>query len=164
MFRHSILGGIEHLDRRLGRCESGDLVMSAVTLGELEVGFAKSGSPDLARSDAAAVLSAVGVMPFDEDAARVFGRVQAGAPGSQRRLALNDAIANAEGRPVDLVDLQRAGPRLLTQSLTRGKRIVKRDSGVLARLLVKMWYLNADLMPLVRMIQDMRLKRFLRGR
>ena len=27
---------------------------------------------------------------------------------SQRRLALNDAIANAAGRPVDLVDLQRA--------------------------------------------------------
>ena len=82
---------------------------------------------------------------------------------SQRRLALNDAIANAAGRPVDLVDLQRAGPLVLTQALTRGKHIVKRDSGVLARLLVKMWYLNADLMPLVRMIQDTRRKRFLHG-
>ena len=82
---------------------------------------------------------------------------------SQRRLALNDAIASAAGRPVDLVDLQRAGPLVLTQALTRGKRIVKRDSGVLARLLVKMWYLNADLMPLVRMIQDRRRKRFLHG-
>ena len=82
---------------------------------------------------------------------------------AQRRLALNDAIASAAGRPVDLVDLQRAGPLVLTQALTRGKRIVKRDSGVLARLLVKMWYLNADLMPLVRMIQDTRRKRFLHG-
>ena len=82
---------------------------------------------------------------------------------SQRRLALNDAVANAVGRPVDLVDLQRAGPLVLTQALTRGKRIVKRDSGVLARLLVKMWYLNADLMPLVRMIQDTRRERFLHG-
>ena len=82
---------------------------------------------------------------------------------SQRRLALNDAIADAAGRPVDLVDLQRAGPLVLTQALTRGKRILKRDSGVLARLLVKMWYLNADLMPLVRMIQDTRRKRFLHG-
>ena len=83
--------------------------------------------------------------------------------GPHRRLALNDAIANASGRPVDLIDLHRAGPLLLTQALTRGKRIVKRDSGVLARLLVKMWYLNADLMPLVRMIQATRRKRFLRG-
>ena len=82
---------------------------------------------------------------------------------SQRRLALHDAIASATGRPVDLVDLQRAGPLVLTQALTKGKRIVKRDSGVLARLLVKMWYLNADLMPLVRMIQDTRRKRFLHG-
>ncbi len=83
---------------------------------------------------------------------------------AQRRLALNDAIANAAGRPVDLVDLHRAGPLVLTQALTRGKRIIKRDSGVLAHLLVKMWSLNADLMPLVRMIQDTRRKRFLHGR
>ena len=80
-----------------------------------------------------------------------------------RRLALNDGVASAAGRPVDLVDLHRAGPLLLTQALTKGKRVVKRDSRVLARLLVKMWYLNADLMPLVRMIQDTRRKRFLHG-
>ena len=83
--------------------------------------------------------------------------------GPQRRLALYDAIASAARRPVDLVDLHRAGPLVLTQALTRGKRIVKRDPGVLARLLVKMWYLNADLMPLVRMIHDTRRKRFLHG-
>ena len=82
---------------------------------------------------------------------------------SRRRLALNDEIASAVRRPVDLVDLHRAGPLLLTQALTRGKRIVERDSRVLARLLVKMWYLNADLMPLVRMIQAARRKRFLHG-
>ena len=80
-----------------------------------------------------------------------------------RRLALNDEVASAAGRPVDLVDLHRAGPLLLTQALTKGRRVVKRDSRVLARLLVKMWYLNADLMPLVRMIQDTRRKRFLHG-
>ena len=81
----------------------------------------------------------------------------------QRRLALTEALASAAGRPADLVDLHRAGPLVLTQALTRGKRILKRDSNVLARLLVKMWYLNADLMPLVRMIQDTRRKRFLHG-
>ena len=47
--------------------------------------------------------------------------------------------------------------------MTRGERIVKRDSGVLARLLVKMWFMNADLMPLVRMIQAKRRERFLHG-
>ena len=88
---YAILGGGGYLDRRLDRCETGDLVMSAVTLGELEVGFAKSSSPDQARRDAAAVLSAVGVMPFDEDAARAFGRVQAAAPS--RRGAYDRQIA-----------------------------------------------------------------------
>ena len=81
----------------------------------------------------------------------------------RRRLTLNDEITTATGRPVDLVDLHTSGPLLLTRALTRGKRIVKRDSAVLARLMVKMWYLNADLMPLLRMIQDTRRKRFLHG-
>ena len=81
----------------------------------------------------------------------------------RRRLTLNDEITTATGRPVDLVDVHTAGPLLLTRALTRGKRIVMRDSAVLARLMVKMWYLNADLMPLLRMIQDTRRKRFLHG-
>ena len=88
---YAILGGSEHLDRRLDQCETGDLVMSAVTLAELEVGFAKSRTPDLARSDAAAILSEVGVMPFDEDAARAYGRIQAAAPS--RRGAYDRQIA-----------------------------------------------------------------------
>ena len=88
---YAILGGSEYLDRRLDQCATGDLVMSAVTLAELEVDFANSGSPDLARSDAAAVLSAVGVMPFDEEAARAFGRIQAAAPS--RRGAYDRQIA-----------------------------------------------------------------------
>ena len=69
----------EHLDRRLDACETGDLVISAVTLGELEVGFARSDDAGSARRDAAAVLAAVTVMPFDEAAARAFGRIQATA-------------------------------------------------------------------------------------
>ena len=76
---YAILGGNEHLDRRLDACETGDLVISAVTLGELEVGFARSGDARSARRDAAAVLAAVTVMPFDEAAARAFGPIQATA-------------------------------------------------------------------------------------
>ena len=61
----AILGGSRHLDERLDECSAGDLVISAVTLGELEVGFARSADPNLARSDAAVVLSSIEVMPFD---------------------------------------------------------------------------------------------------
>ena len=88
---YAILGGNEHLDSRLEVCETGDLAMSAVTLGELEVGFSKSGNVDLARSDAAALLAAVPVAPFDEAAARAFGVIQASAP--TRRGAYDRQIA-----------------------------------------------------------------------
>ena len=35
---YAILGGDAHLDGRLDDCQTGDLVLSAVTLGELEAG------------------------------------------------------------------------------------------------------------------------------
>ena len=88
---HAIQGGNEHLDRRFGSCETGDLVMSAVTLGELETWFAKSGDQDGARRDLAPVLADVAVMPFDAAAARTFGRIQAAAPS--RRNAYDRQIA-----------------------------------------------------------------------
>ena len=88
---YAILGGNEHLDRRLDACETGDLVISAVTLGELEVGFARSGDAGSARRDVAAVLAAVTAMPFDEAAARAFGRIQATA--RPRRGAYDRQIA-----------------------------------------------------------------------
>ena len=65
--------------------------MSAVTLGELEVGFAKDGDSAWARRNAADVLSAVPAMPFDEAAARAFGHIQAAAPS--RRGAYDRQIA-----------------------------------------------------------------------
>jgi len=77
---YAINGGNAYLDRRLGECETGDLVMSAITLGELEAGFARNPSPDAARKQATAVFQAVAVAPFDEAAAHAFGQVQSVAP------------------------------------------------------------------------------------
>ena len=74
-----------------------------------------------------------------------------------------NAIAMATGRPVDLVDMHTAGPLALTKVLTTGECVIKRDPALLARFLTKMWYMNADFMPLVRMIHDTRRKRFLHG-
>ena len=91
---YAIQGGNEHLDQRFGECEAGDLVMSAVTLGELETWFAESGDQDGARRDAAPVLAGVVVMPFDDAAARVFGRIQAAAP-SRRNAHYRQIAAQA---------------------------------------------------------------------
>ncbi|MYE80644.1 MAG: type II toxin-antitoxin system VapC family toxin [Gammaproteobacteria bacterium] len=88
---YAILGGSRYLDQRLDACNAGDLAISAVTLGELEVGFAKSDDPVVARNDALEVLSSIAVMPFDAAAARAFGRIQAAAPS--RRGAYDRQIA-----------------------------------------------------------------------
>ena len=88
---YAILGGNAYLDQRFDDCETGDLLMSAVTLGELEAGFAKTGDADAARHMAAPILASVSVLSFDEDAARAFGQVQATAP--PRRGAYDRQIA-----------------------------------------------------------------------
>ena len=82
---------------------------------------------------------------------------------ASRRMDLLDALAEATGRTVDLVDLRVAGPLLLTQALTKGVVLTRRRPATLAQLMIKMWDLNADYMPLVRRIQATRRERFLHG-
>ena len=89
-----------NLDRRLEECQTGDLLMSTITLAELETGFAKSADPAKARQAAQAVLEAITVVPFDAAAARAFGRIQAVAPS--KRGAYDRQIA-AHAISLDLV-------------------------------------------------------------
>ena len=60
---------------------------------------------------------------------------------AQRRLELIDAIASAIGRPVDLVDLHRAGP-LADAGADQGK--ASSSGTVCSRDLVKMWKCRRD--------------------
>ena len=73
----------KNLDRRLEECQTGDLLMSTITLAELETGFAKSADPAAARQAAEAELDAITVVPFDAAATRAFGRIQAVAPSKR---------------------------------------------------------------------------------
>ena len=82
---------------------------------------------------------------------------------TSQRLDLLDALADSTGRTVDLVDLRLAGPLLLTEALTKGVCLIRRRPATLAELMVKMWGLNADYMPLVQRIQSIRRERFLHG-
>ncbi len=97
---YAMLTENENLNRRLGECQTGDLLMSTVTLAELETGFAKSVDPTGAHKAAEAVLDAITVVPFDAAAARAFGRIQAVTPS--RRGAYDRQIA-AHALSLDLV-------------------------------------------------------------
>jgi tRNA(fMet)-specific endonuclease VapC len=79
-----------HLIRRLARVPPADQFTTAVTLGELLYGASKRGGGDLAERVRRLVASAAAVLPFDEAAAEVYGRLRAHLEGEGRRLAEPD--------------------------------------------------------------------------
>lgn len=108
-----------------------------------------------------------------------FGSVAAGTPkadsdldigvagseplSSTRRMELIETIARCTGRPVDLVDLNTAGPVVLTRALSRGKKILVNGTDLYARLLSRMQFGNADLLPYIERTHRERRKDFGRG-
>jgi predicted nucleotidyltransferase len=79
----------------------------------------------------------------------------------QTRLELAAQLSQAVRRDVDLIDLQDVSGTILQQSLCRGEPILQQDSGLLARLIKRLWFNQADMMPYTRRIMAERRKRFL---
>ncbi len=65
------------LRNRFERTAAGDIVVSTVTLAELECGAAKSGRPEKNRAALAVFASALETVPFEPGAARIYGRIRA---------------------------------------------------------------------------------------
>ena len=87
---------------------------------------------------------ATGSPRFDSD---IDLAVSASHPLTQaQRMALIAELAEATGRPVDLVDLARVGEPLLGQILAKGRRI-QGDQGRFARVLSRHWFEQADFLP-----------------
>lgn len=74
-----------------------------------------------------------------------------GALSPAAKLALVGDLAQATGRPVDLVDLCTAGGALLGQILQRGIRVLGSDAAH-AELLSRHWIDDADFGPSAQMI------------
>ena len=89
---------------RFNQCFVGDVVISAVTLAELEYGIACSGqSSKTNRLALEGLLEDIPVAPFDADAARAYGPLRAEHPGRSRD-ALDKLIAShAKALDVTLV-------------------------------------------------------------
>jgi predicted nucleotidyltransferase len=68
------------------------------------------------------------------------------------RIQLIDELAVAIGRPVDLIDLDRAHNPLLQQVLTHGRLLLCHDQTRYAELIRRMVYEEADVMPYYRRI------------
>ena len=72
---HIMQGRDAALLQRLGQIPVGQAVMSSVTLAELEYGLHRKGQPERLKNALFQVLLRVDVLPWDEPAARCYGRV-----------------------------------------------------------------------------------------
>jgi tRNA(fMet)-specific endonuclease VapC len=75
-----------HLIRRLAQVPPSDQATTTVNLGELLYGAAKRGSERLTRRVREVVSSAIPILPFDEEAAEVYGPLRASLEREGRRL------------------------------------------------------------------------------
>jgi predicted nucleotidyltransferase len=83
--------------------------------------------------------------------------------GAAEKIALIDDLALPFGGPVDVVDLTAVSGPILKQVLCKGRILVNRRPALLARLMLKMWYDQADLMPNRRTIVKQRVEAFAHG-
>jgi len=83
--------------------------------------------------------------------------------GPREKMALIDDLAQTFGCPVDLVDLNAVTGLILHQALTKGEVLLNRKPSLLANLILKMWYNQADVMPNYRMILKKRVEAFAHG-
>jgi len=72
-------------------------------------------------------------------------------------------LSEALGREADVLDLRNVEGLILRQVLTRGVRLKNQDPQLLASLIRRMWYFEADMMPNIRLILQRRAERFAGG-
>jgi len=66
---------------------------------------------------------------------------------ADQKQALIEELVSMLGRPADLVDLQESSGTLLHQILTKGELIFCNDYALYARIINKMLFNQADMMP-----------------
>lgn len=79
------------------------------------------------------------------------------------RTELVEALAEVSGRPVDLVDLRRAGPVVRRQVLIGGTLLFDREPGLLGELYVRLLADETDFLPYVQRIQRAQIDRLEQG-
>ena len=83
---------------RLQRTVQEGICVSSITLGELEVGVAKSSAPQQNQEGLIRFLSIVDVLPFDDRAAVEYGEVQAALEQAGTPIAPLDTLIAAHAR------------------------------------------------------------------
>ena len=120
---HIMQGRDAALLMRLTAVPVGQVVMSCVTLAELEYGIHRKGQPERLRNAMTQVLLRIDVLPWDEPAARCYGEL----------------CATLESRGINLSDLDMM---IAAHAVTVGATLVSRDKAFLQladRLTLDIW-------------------------
>lgn len=80
---------------------------------------------------------------------------------SSQKMAVIESIADAMGRPVDVVDLLADGGPILRQAIVTGRRIYGDDPELYARVLNRMTAHEADVMPYYNRILEQRRRKWI---
>jgi putative transposase len=81
---------------------------------------------------------------------------------AETRSRLAAALSDRLGREVDLIDLQDVAGLILEQALCHSKVVKNADHLLYVRLLKRLWYHQADMVPYIRRILEQRSSRWLR--
>lgn len=82
--------------------------------------------------------------------------------GSLEKIRMAGELSSLLGRNVDIVDLQSVSGPIMQQALCRGTIIIA-DDRMYPLLIKKMWFNQADMMPLTRMVLHRHCQRFIHG-
>lgn len=93
----------ESVRKHFAQCYTGDIVISAITLAELEYGVAVSQNKTANANALAELLEDLRVVPFDQHAAKIYGPVRAAARKGQRDALDKLIAAHAKALKVTLV-------------------------------------------------------------
>ena len=85
-----------HLLRRVRALSAGELVVSSITVAELEYGVANSQRPEENRYALGTFLAPLFVDPFDDEAASAYGRVRVELERAGTPIGANDLLLAAQ--------------------------------------------------------------------
>jgi uncharacterized protein len=80
-----------------------------------------------------------------------------------KKISILAALTKALKMPVDLIDLQQVSGPILQQALCSGDRVFNKSPVLLAAIMQRMWYEQADMMPYVKRMLKSHCDRYING-
>ena len=105
----------QRLRNRFDQITPGEIAISVITLAELEYGAAKSSRPEQNRAALALFTSALETVPFEDRAARIYGRIRSHLENKGQTIGTLDLLIAAHALSL--------GVQLITNNKAEFKRV-----------------------------------------